>query len=321
MASSSRSEKRVGKPPPSLNILPLPTIIITITTLRLRLSIATPRPRDPAFSSVPGGLPGGLPGPCFLSHLAEMMILMRVGRPSILLLCLLVLLASAHLSYAHAHQRNEPQSPPQPQKCSKLLTRKEWRTLTNGEKADWVGAVKVRALLPSPFRADIAHVMQCLASIRHQRLSLAKDQTVLEGKRSLYDDFSYSHALMEPSSHRSAYFLPWRASRPFLSPSRSFPRAHAYVAPQTAGSSTYSTPPSARAAGTTGRHHTGTGRAITQTCSTRPSSRIRPNTGWAGQETAVPPPRPTASSPLALLPHPPATLSSPGLSPTGCGGT
>ena len=34
---------------------------------------------------------------------------------------------------------------------------------------------------------------------------------MLEGKRSLYDDFSYSHAAVEPSAHRNAYFLPWRA--------------------------------------------------------------------------------------------------------------
>lgn len=63
-----------------------------------------------------------------------------MGR-SILFLCILAVLAvlpSAHLSYAH--EWNEGQS----KKCSKLLTRKEWRTLTNSEKADWVGAVKVR---------------------------------------------------------------------------------------------------------------------------------------------------------------------------------
>lgn len=34
---------------------------------------------------------------------------------------------------------------------------------------------------------------------------------MLEGKRSLYDDFSYSHASVEQSAHRNAYFLPWRA--------------------------------------------------------------------------------------------------------------
>ncbi|KAJ5493617.1 Tyrosinase [Penicillium fimorum] len=60
---------------------------------------------------------------------------------SILCLCVLAILAvlpSAHLSYAQ--EWNEGQ----PQKCSKLLTRKEWRTLTNIEKSKWVGAVKVR---------------------------------------------------------------------------------------------------------------------------------------------------------------------------------
>ena len=68
-------------------------------------------------------------------------MMMGVGR-SILLLCVCAVLASAHLSYAH--KRNEPQTQLQPQKCSKLLTRKEWRTLTYSEKAEWVGAVKVR---------------------------------------------------------------------------------------------------------------------------------------------------------------------------------
>lgn len=100
---------------------------------------------------------------------------------------ILLLWVLAVLPISYAHDWNEPQ----PQSCSKLLARKEWRTLTYSEKTEWVGAVK------------------CLASIRHQRLSLTKDQTVLEGKSSLYDDFSYSHASMEHSAHRNAYFLPW----------------------------------------------------------------------------------------------------------------
>ncbi|PQK11381.1 hypothetical protein BB8028_0003g00070 [Beauveria bassiana] len=92
---------------------------------------------------------------------------------------------SAHLS--HTDQKDGVQA----QKCSKMLTRKEWRTLTHREKSEWVGAVK------------------CLASIRHERLSFTKDQRVLKGKRSLYDDFSYSHASVEQSAHGNAYFLPW----------------------------------------------------------------------------------------------------------------
>ena len=88
--------------------------------------------RDPAFSSVLGR--------CFLSqHNDE--LTMGVARP-FLLLCLLAILASAHLS--HADERHEPEPQLQQKKCSKLLTRKEWRTLTSGEKAEWVGAVKVR---------------------------------------------------------------------------------------------------------------------------------------------------------------------------------
>jgi tyrosinase len=57
-------------------------------------------------------------------------------------LCVLAVIPSAHLHLACAHASNEGQPP----KCSKLLTRKEWRTLTLSEKAGWVGAVKVRAL-------------------------------------------------------------------------------------------------------------------------------------------------------------------------------
>jgi tyrosinase len=139
---------------------------------------------------------------------------MMVVSRSILLLCVLTGLASAQLS--SANKRNEPQSQLQAQTCGKLLTRKEWRTLTSGEKAEWVGAVKVCPL--SPLRASIADVEQCMANIRHERLSLTQNQTVLEGKRSLYDDFSYSHASMEHSSHRNAYFLPWRAFDPSPSP-------------------------------------------------------------------------------------------------------
>ena len=33
---------------------------------------------------------------------------------------------------------------------------------------------------------------------------------MLEGSRSLYDDFSFSHALVEHSAHGNPYFLPWR---------------------------------------------------------------------------------------------------------------
>jgi tyrosinase len=111
---------------------------------------------------------------------------------TILFVCLLVVLSALS-------------SGGQPTKCGKLLTRKEWRMFTQNEKARWVGAVK------------------CLASIRHQRLSFTPEQRVLEGMRSLYDDFSYSHAAVEASAHRNVYFLPWRAFRP------SFPSPRTYA--------------------------------------------------------------------------------------------
>ncbi|KAK1520758.1 monooxygenase [Colletotrichum costaricense] len=96
---------------------------------------------------------------------------------------ILFLFALAIFSVLHSHG--------QATKCGKLFERKEWRTLTQDEKSGWAGAVK------------------CLGSIRHQRLSFTPEQTVLEGMRSLYDDFSYSHAAVEHSAHRNVYFLPW----------------------------------------------------------------------------------------------------------------
>lgn len=66
--------------------------------------------------------------------------MIAMGR-SILFLSLpavIAVLPRAHHSYAH--EWNEGQL----QKYSKLLTRKERRTLTHSEKAEWVGAIKVR---------------------------------------------------------------------------------------------------------------------------------------------------------------------------------
>jgi tyrosinase len=57
---------------------------------------------------------------------------------SSLLLCLFIVLFSAQLSSANKGRVD------QSRKCSQLLERKEWRTLTRKEKAEWVGAVKVR---------------------------------------------------------------------------------------------------------------------------------------------------------------------------------
>lgn len=55
--------------------------------------------------------------------------------PSILSFWLLAIL----VVFCRAHDWNEED----PQTCGRLRTRKEWRTLTQDEKAQWVGAVKV----------------------------------------------------------------------------------------------------------------------------------------------------------------------------------
>lgn len=54
---------------------------------------------------------------------------------SALLLYILTILVFSHFHLSHAHR-----------KCSKLITRKEWRTLKTEEKSEWIGAVKVSPL-------------------------------------------------------------------------------------------------------------------------------------------------------------------------------
>lgn len=66
------------------------------------------------------------------------MLVMGLSILLIYVLAVLAVLHSAHFSYGQ--ELNEGQPP----KCNKLLTRKEWRTLTRSEKAEWVGAIKVR---------------------------------------------------------------------------------------------------------------------------------------------------------------------------------
>ena len=58
----------------------------------------------------------------------------------------------------------------------------------------------------------LVHSPQCLASIRHQRLSFTAQGERLPGANSLYDDFAFTHNALDHSAHQNAYFLPWRAS-------------------------------------------------------------------------------------------------------------
>lgn len=158
---------------------------------------------------------------------------------------------------------------------------------------------------------------QCLANIKHQRLSLTNHNgtttttmVLLGGKRSLYDDFSYSHAVVHHSAHGNAYFLPWRSfffffffSRSLFSPIFFFPFCQAdciesmelpadnwlfFLLTQIAGLFTSSIFLSAITADIVVPHHTGTGRATMQTSSTHPSSRIRPSMGSVGREIVIP---------------------------------
>ncbi|KAL0955841.1 hypothetical protein HGRIS_002043 [Hohenbuehelia grisea] len=79
-------------------------------------------------------------------------------------------------------------------KCEKMTLRREWRTLSRAERADWINAIK------------------CLANIRHERLSLSLHGEYISPDKvrpSLYDDFAYAHATAERAAHITPYFLPW----------------------------------------------------------------------------------------------------------------
>ena len=78
------------------------------------------------------------PVPAFLFFSTVRSHTMGRSIPFLWVLAILALLPNAHLSYAQEWKQR------QVEKCSKLLIRKEWRTLKQSQKAEWVGAVKVR---------------------------------------------------------------------------------------------------------------------------------------------------------------------------------
>ncbi|PPQ91125.1 hypothetical protein CVT25_013263 [Psilocybe cyanescens] len=75
--------------------------------------------------------------------------------------------------------------------CAKLNPRIEWRSLSEVQREKWISSVK------------------CLGSIKHRRLSHIAQDVLLDGKHSIYDDFSYAHNAMQKSAHSNPYFLPW----------------------------------------------------------------------------------------------------------------
>lgn len=156
--------------------------------------------------------------------------------------------------------------------------------------------------------AECSFFEQCLANIKHQRLSLTNHNgttttmVLLGGKRSLYDDFSYSHAVVHHSAHGNAYFLPWRSFFFSCIESMELPADNwlFVLLAQIAGLFTSSIFLSAITADIVVPHHTGTGRATMQTSSTHPSSRIRQSMGSVGREIVIPR---IASSPRGPLPR------------------
>ncbi|RKO83255.1 hypothetical protein BDK51DRAFT_30068, partial [Blyttiomyces helicus] len=75
--------------------------------------------------------------------------------------------------------------------CKTFTPRREWRTMTEPERAKWISALK------------------CLMSITYERLSFAADGSAFSRTHTLYDQFSYAHHEAREVIHDNAYFLPW----------------------------------------------------------------------------------------------------------------
>jgi len=83
--------------------------------------------------------------------------------------------------------------------------------LSNDDKATWIASVKVSLYYQTPV-AVLKVSSQCLASMRHQRLSFAAENAVTQGTHSLYDDFAFAHAEEDKTAHANSHFLAWRES-------------------------------------------------------------------------------------------------------------
>jgi len=79
--------------------------------------------------------------------------------------------------------------------------RREWRALSDGEKAEWISAVKCLAHTP--------HKDYVVPYANHVNYTL---EFPLNTTSSMFDDFSYVHSDLNPVIHFTGHFLPWHRS-------------------------------------------------------------------------------------------------------------
>ncbi len=166
-------------------------------------------------------------------------------------LCLLVFLPCTQASRTHSRYEAEAQ------KCSQVLVRKEWRTLTDIEKTDWVRSVKVNVLRDLAVTAEALMIIMDSAwqayntngypSRKTRQYSTAKEACTMT---------FLTHTQLWSTVHTVmlTFYLGVRASTLFAQ--------RRLTEVQIAGSPTYSTPPSAEPVDTKGQLCTGTGHRI-----------------------------------------------------------
>ncbi|KAG6915678.1 hypothetical protein DXG01_010467 [Tephrocybe rancida] len=98
--------------------------------------------------------------------------------------------------------------------CVNPPARKEWRTLSKYEKAEFIHSVKPPVVFKSDRSPELNAVLQCLASTPHNTSVIAtQNQTQynppLNVSGSYYDDISYTHMDLSNLVHSTGLFLPW----------------------------------------------------------------------------------------------------------------
>ncbi|KAL0956668.1 hypothetical protein HGRIS_002799 [Hohenbuehelia grisea] len=88
--------------------------------------------------------------------------------------------------------------PPTSSRCVNPTVRKEWRSLTPNERADWTRAVTCLANLP---REEAFQPIPEIAPLRYA--------PAFNPAGSYYDDIVYLHVKRDEEIHFTGYFLPW----------------------------------------------------------------------------------------------------------------
>ncbi|KAK7473086.1 hypothetical protein VKT23_001186 [Stygiomarasmius scandens] len=116
-----------------------------------------------------------------------------MAKMNILFFYVVLHLLSYSITSVRARCASKP-SPPKPA-CTNPSVRKEWRSLSEVERASWIDAVQCLAKLPN--------------SGKFQQVVFPSDIAAYNSSGSWYDDFVYMHMDLNHRIHITGLFLPW----------------------------------------------------------------------------------------------------------------